>query len=669
MATIQLPIDNAAVVSVTLPNKNYSVEAQYNSLDGDPPGKRLVCGISSFPDSLKYRNVTDVYFVCYFYNRDYSLSQSIKYYYLYTLDKAFDKQTVVFYDLPPAASNSFASQTTGIFPPCWERDLFYSFNGTTGVGNWSLTKQAVRFGFFSDFIPFAVGTYKDQNAPYFEIVYSDHNVGVDVTPTYPTGNATISTKADAIFTWDATVDDRKIHTFEPVEAVSAVLRWKYAGSSEYLEVHCDKPTQHVFPADTFVEGSIEWQVEITANSGVVTASEWMTTEIKEPVSSAVALSPMNVIVDGSTAQTFAWEHIISNGTAQYAFDLQTSPDASTWTTIRHAVTPKTMTEFAAGTFAAGDLWWRVRTYNLVGTAGTWSDPVRCIVLAAPATPPITADDTSPRFVLRWQQTGQQAYELKVDGVVIAKTFSAESIYRHNGYLEPGTHRVQVRIQNKYQMWSEWGAANLQIENVAGEAIQLSAEGDNEVALSWITAGSYDSFIVYRNGVKIAETVSSSYVDHFAIGETLYQVRGVYADSGYYTLSDTATVAISPKTLLIADVSNPVWIKLPLSTSSLRSAGLSASQSVTYTHYIGSGLPGAEIGEAVQKIYDIDCAFKATDLENIRQFEALLGKIVCLKTPSQRRIIGVMSQMSAKENFFYVAYSAPITEVRWEEMQA
>ena len=76
----------------------------------------------------------------------------------------------------------------------------------------------------------------------------------------------------------------------------------------------------------------------------------------------------------------------------------------------------------------------------------------------------------------------------------------------------------------------------------------------------------------------------------------------------------------------------------------------------------------EIGEAVSKSYDLECAFKATDFGSIRQFEALLGKVVCIKTPSQRRIVGVMSQMSGKENRFYVAYSAAITEIRWEEMQ-
>lgn len=658
MATLSLTYDRAAIVSAIDRQTHYPAEAIFPAYLGTPDAsdrKNLISGLSSYPGNIKYKEIVSATYYQYAYLDSLGLSSTGT---VYAIENPFDESSVTYNDLITSEGPSVL---------CW---LNATKNGwlVSACTSIETLRNAIKYGTrIEQNHSLDYETPYGTNKPYIKLAYASDDVGAKVTPTYPKGSASISKSIATTFTWKA--DPQTKFTLEPVNAVSAVLRWKYSGSSSYTEISCDNPTQHTVPANTFAEGTIQWQVEVTANSGVVTTSDWVTTEVKEPVSSAVALSPKNSIIDGSTAQTFAWEHIISNGTAQSAFDLQTSPDASAWTTIRHIATHQTYAEFAAGTFAAGDLWWRVRTYNLANVAGSWSEPVHCIVIAAPAAPSVTADDTSPRFVLRWQQSGQQAYELMVDGVVVAKTFSAESVYRHNGYLEPGAHKVEVRIQNKYQMWSDWGAANLQIENVAGEAIQLSAGGDNEVSLIWSTSGSYDSFIVYRNGVKIAETTTLSYVDHFAIGETLYQVRGVYADSGYYTLSDTATVAISPKTLLIADASNPVWIKLPLSSSSLRSAGLSASQSVTYAHYIGSGLPGAEIGEAVQKSYDIDCAFKATDLENIRQFEALLGKIVCLKTPSQRRIIGVMSQMSAKENLFYVAYSAPITEVRWEEMQA
>lgn len=613
-----------------------------------------VFGFSEYPDQIKYREIVQALFNVYvldFANKpfvdDYVRVDSLR--------APFDENTV-----------SHESIGTSFFPLANIHPYLPSGSGWTyGTARLERLASALKNGMLVSSADATIYTPISENKPYLSITCGDSNVGLDVTQTYPTGEATILKTIPTTFTWSSTpVTDK---TLEPVEASSAVLRWKISEASSYTEVTCDKPTQHTIPANTFAEGTIQWQVVVTANSGTVTTSDWMTTKVEEPVSSAVALYPVNSVIDGSMAQEFAWEHIISNGTEQYAFDLQTSPDGSTWTTVRNAVTAQTSTEFAAGTFTAGDLWWRVRTYNLVGTAGAWSEAVHCLVVAAPATPSITADDNSPRFVLRWQQSGQQAYELMVDGVTIAKTFSAESIYRHNGYLEPGEHKVQVRIQNKYQMWSEWGHANLLIENVEGAEIHLAATGKNEVTLNWNTSGAYNSYIVYRDGAKIAETAGTSHLDHFAVGESSYQVRGVYADNGNYTLSDVATVTISPETLMIADVLSPEWIKLPFSTASLRSAGLSASQSVTYTHYIGEGLPGAEIGEAVSKSYNLDCAFKAADLESIRQFEALLGKVVCIKTPSQRRVVGVMSQLTARENRFYVAYSAPITEIRWEEM--
>lgn len=655
MPTIRLTFERAAIVSELEKDKHYSAGTVFGSLHPDAADKKtyLVCGLSSYPDGIKFKEITKASYNAYLNVQPYIGRLAVE-----TINVLFDENSVTFNDVSGSVFFDLCS---------------YRFPSEGGWNSRSLRadtvgfKNAIKYGTISAHpTGLTVETPYSTNKPYIDLTYGTDNVGLEISQTYPTGEATISKSIATTFSWDATPQTEA--TLEPVKAASAVLRWKYSGSSSYTEISCDNPTQHTVPANTFAEGTIQWQVEVTANSGVVTTSDWMTTEVKEPVSSAIALSPINSIVDGSMAQKFEWEHVISNGTKQYAFDLQTSSDASTWITIWHAVTDQTFAEFSAGTFSAGDLWWRVRTYNLAGGAGDWSEPVRCIVLASPATPSITADDTSPKFVLRWQQSGQQAYELMVDGVVIAKTFSAESIYRHNGYLDPGTHKVQVRIQNKYQMWSEWGTANLQIENVEGAEIQLAATENNEVFLSWSTSGIYDRYIVYRNGVKIAETAETSYVDHFAIGETLYQVRGVYADNGNYTMSNTAIVTISPNVLLIADVSDPVWIELPFSTSSLRSSSLSASQSVTYTHYVGAGLPGAEIGEAVNKSYTLDCAFKATDLERIQKFESLLGKIVCIKTMSQRRIFGVLSQLSAKENRFYVAYSAPITAVGWEEVQ-
>lgn len=657
MATKTIYFDKGAVVSSANPTVHYTPGATFNS---NPSGSGLSINYEyllikssdgSIWDEIKYREFHNAEFYLYAvqdlnaYDGDAAI--------LYPLTGQFDENTVTFQTRPSANLGSANIDFTGAFQT-YQKKTLDRFDAKALIQNGAqIAAQYI-----------SVATPSNANRPYMKLECSDSNVGVTITPTYPIGTATISRSLDTVFTWTARAASTNTIGAVP-DAQSAKLRWRYKGASSYTEIACDSATQHTIPAGTFADGTIEWQAVVTANSGVVTESAWTTTEVKEPVSSASVVSPANSVLDGAVEQTFAWEHIISNGTAQYAFELQTSPDNAAWTTIRSQVTDATSTTFAAGTFDAGDLWWRVRTYNLSNTPSEWSEAAHCIVIASPDTPVITADDASPRFVLRWQQSGQQAYELRIDGEVIAKTHSAESIYRHDGYLEPGAYTVQVRIQNKFQMWSEWGTASLQIKNVEGAAIQLTASGENEVRLNWSTSGAYSGYLVYRNGVKIGETADNAFVDHFAVGEASYQVRGVYRDSGHYTLSSTATVTIIPGTLMIAAIDNPVWLPLPLSASSLRSAGLSASQSVTYTHFIGGGLPDAEIGEAVSRTYNLECAWKATELEQARRFEDLLGKIVCVKTPSQRRIIGVVSQMSARENRFYVAYNVPITEVRLE----
>lgn len=652
MPTITIAFDRAAVISGVEKWTNYPVGSVYDTDDSLTPNMPyLVCGATMDLDSIKFKELTSAVLSIYIYKANGPGTGS----FLYFLREPFVETDVTF------ASVDFTA-------PAYMRYLVanswgsYSFQLSDAFD----VNYALENGFLLE-MDGSVATPKSTSKPYLELSYGGSDVGLNVRPGYPIGLATISKSIDTTFSWDTYPETRA--TLTPVVAQRAVLRWRYLGDSTYDEIICDRPTQCTIPANTFAEGTIQWQVAVTSNSGIITTSDWITTEVKEPASSSIALSPANTVIDGAAEQTFTWEHVIQNGTAQTAFDIQIGPDGVSWETIRHAETNQTSTTFAAGTLAAGDLWWRVRTYNLVGVAGAWSDPLHCIVIAAPKAPSITADNNSPQFALRWQQSGQQAYELMVDGSVIAKTFSSESAYRHNGYLEPGSHTVSVRIQNKYQMWSEWGTTTLQIENIEGAAIQLVAGGKNEISLSWRTDGQYSGYIVYRNGLQIAKTNEASYVDHFAIGETLYQVRGVYSESGNYTMSNIAAVTISPETLMIASVSSPMWIKLPLSASSLRSINSSGSKSVTYTHYIGNELPGVEIGEAVSKTYNLECAFLANDLDSICRFEALFGKMVCIKTPSQRRVVGVLSQMFATENRFYVTYRVPVTEVVWaEEMQ-
>lgn len=510
-----------------------------------------------------------------------------------------------------------------------------------------------------------VQTSRGTNVPYIEILFANENVGLNISDMSPADGAYIPTRQDTLFTWLIT-EESDWYCVEEVKPQSIVFRWKdEAGTVHELSAGSAKSIS--VPANTFTGSEIQWQIEVTANSGIVTTSEWITLSTSEPESTAIAKSPRNTVIDGTKTATFIWEHVISTGSAQTAFDLQISQDKESWSTLKSGTGSDTSVAVPGSELPGGTLYWRVRTYNTEGTAGVWSEAVNIIVVTAPDTPSITVTSLEPRFAIRWQQSGQQAYEVQLDGTTITKRFGAESSYQHDGYLSTGTHSVRVRIQNQYGLWSEWGSAALPITNTEGTTITLNAEGSNSVTLSWTGSSEYSGYIVYRDGVKLAETTETSFVDHFALGTVQYQIRGIYVDSGYYTMSNSVIANISVPCIMITAVENPVWKRISLSTGSLRSTGLSASQSVTYLHHVGAELPSAEIGEAVTMTYNLDCAFKSSDLAAAQAFEALRGKLVCVKEPGGERYIGVLDSYS-KENVgrLYRRYNARIALVDWEE---
>ena len=72
------------------------------------------------------------------------------------------------------------------------------------------------------------------------------------------------------------------------------------------------------------------------------------------------------------------------------------------------------TTISAGTLSAGELLWRVRTYNTDEAAGAWSSPASVLVVAAPPTPTVDTEQT-PRPLISWQSDGQQGYQIRIPG--------------------------------------------------------------------------------------------------------------------------------------------------------------------------------------------------------------------------------------------------------------
>lgn len=524
-----------------------------------------------------------------------------------------------------------------------------------------------------------VETSKGTHKPFLRLEYTDELVGMNVAKPSPTSGYA-SKHQPSTFNWTTI---RNGMSYVVAEPASAALLWRESDggtihrvpfidgsitqepSPVYMEtyVHSGKVAGGAFTAD-----QIQWAVEVTANSGVVKTSDWNTLTTVDSLSTARAVSPSGQILDSRAPILFTWEHVISTGTEQTGFDLQTSTDGVQWVTLASETTNRNTYLASANTFLAGKLYWRVRTYNSDGVAGEWSAPLMTSIVGSPLPPSITVESNQPQWSIRWSQQGQQGYEVEFDGVRIASAFGQESRYQYQNWADPGAHVVRVRIQNEYSLWSDWGTASITIVNMPGETIILTATKDSStpsVALSW--TGASDRYIIYRNKQIIGETMQQEFVDQFGAGDCTYQVRGVSDSNGYYTISDPVTVTILPENLMLYDIHNKVWCDIARSATQTRDTKETMTRAASFLHFAGSEKPSVEFGEATDRSISFVCAFMADEYGEKAKFEASVGGMVCLKLPDGKSIVGALNAYTRNATTFYTVYQASVIEAEFDEV--
>lgn len=554
----------------------------------------------------------------------------------YALETAFDENTITY---------ETRQETT-------KTNAGYSFNAadmpTTKSGRTIYFPNEVRFGV--DITPLSIGTgwvelaTTGTDRPYLTTSVDDSFIcGLNVGSLSPSDGAIIKTEQN-VFGWLAS--DPELCLAE-LKQISAVFRWRAGTSGTIHTINVSGNLQSVtVPANTFAgTTSIQWQVAVTANSGVVTTSDWVTLSTADATPTAAPLSPVDTVIDGSKDVLFQWQHSISTGTAQSKADLQKSTDGSTWTTLATVTGAARQWTCPAGTLTSSIKYWRVRTYNADGIAGAWSDAAQIVVIAAPTAPSIQIKSTGPRPSISWQTSEQEAYQVELDGKLSGGThYGTEKTWTSPAYLADGSHTVRVRVQNQYGMWSDWGAAALPVTNTPGASITLTVQASSVADLSWQTSGSYDFYLVYRNGKPIAKLTQTLYTDELSSGSTTYQVRGCYADSSNYGLSSavTATITTGQYVTLYGIASGK---KVTLKHCGLKNQPVqnAINRDIQYIFMYGSTYPHAERSEFVTKKVGGTAVFLPG--EDKAGFDALIGELVCLKTQSGEMVIGYLNETS------------------------
>ena len=435
----------------------------------------------------------------------------------------------------------------------------------------------------------------------------------------------------------------------PLAVKSFTLQLREHGQTEITNINVptwagDAPNVTV-PAGTISGESIDWRVIAKTNANQTLTSDWMTLSVEDVPPTAWAISPKDVVVDGSKDQIFIWGHASSTGTAQSKTDLQKSPDGSTWTTLATVTGAARQWTCPAGTLTSSIKYWRVRTYNADGIAGEWSEAAQIVVIAAPTAPSIQIKSTGPRPSISWQTSEQEAYQVELDGKLSGGThYGTDKTWTSPAYLADGSHTVRVRVQNQYGMWSKWGAAALPVTNTPGASITLTVQASSVADLSWQTSGGYDFYLVYRNGKPIAKLPQTQYTDELSSGSTTYQVRGCYADSSNYGLSSAVTVTITTgQYVTLYGIASGKKVTLKHCGLKNQPVQNAINRDIQYIFMYGSTYPHAERSEFVTKKVGGTAVFLPD--EDKAGFDALIGELVCLKTQSGEMVIGYLNETS------------------------
>lgn len=510
---------------------------------------------------------------------------------------------------------------------------------------------------------------KSSYKPFLECEYSDDDVGIQASDFAPSSGAFVNRKQKNTFTW-ACKDDTDLTQvcFAEIKQTSAVFEWRVKNASTLKTINVSGATTAcTVPANTFPSGTIEWRVKVTANSGTTTTSAWQEITTTDVTPSCKPVSPSGIVIDATIVNRFSWQHIISTGTPQSKADLQWSADGTTWNTLATVTGENQYYDVPANTFTSGTKYWRVRTYNTDGTASAWSDKAEFIAINAPSAPSIVIQSTGPRPRITWQTSEQEAYQLTLSsGYASGTVYGTEKAWRSPVYLADGSYTVRVRVQNKYGMWSEWSAAALPISHTEGEAINLTVTAGHEAALTWQTAGSYDFYLVERDGVAIARTVQKQYIDHTSIGSVTYRVRGCYDESDNYGVSNSDTVEILPETNMICDLETGVWLEMRLSETQLRTNRTSFSAGVSTVHLAGLAYPIEERSEQRDRALSVACAWPHAQRAAALALEALVGRLVCLKDRYGNMAIGSLPSLESNCDEFMRRYSFTISHTNREE---
>ena len=537
------------------PNTNYNSASVMKAGYG-----RAYVKFSDFPASYKKKKIIDLSLYAYCYNYG-------KY------DISMPSELGAFSILVPAQNLDFSELTYNKFHGGGRSVGTLSSKSSISWANESLNvdsyivRELIQRGisaspWASDQCTFYL--QKSKYAPYIQVVAEDYPPN---TQNHSPSSGFIDEKSSNTFRWDIV----QTKSVEPIGQSLAVFRWKQTGQSAIHTINVSgSKTEVTVPADTFTGDSIQWQIQVTSDDGVLgVASDWMTLTTQDSVSRTVLTYPVEAYLDGSKDNVFQWKHVISTGTPQSRYDLQYSSDSGqSWLDLDSAQTAQTSTIIPADTFPAGQLLWKARTYNSDGVPGDWSEPAAIIVRAAPPEPVLTIGEVRPRPLFQWQATGQASWCLTVyqDGEEIYTTGEMpgeEKSFRITKYLANGIYEAALWVKNLYELQSPTAKVSFTLEAQPPPPPYLTVQAAENKAVLTISGAGFYRYYIFRDDVLVYKMDAPGVWEDFtACGAHTYWVRGVTKNDAFSDSNRVrASILIEYAQLVdLQDLKHPILLK-------------------------------------------------------------------------------------------------------------
>lgn len=679
MATITLTATNFGYVRQASPNTHYSVNNNtWYRMSGnvsDLNQEVFLIMFSAFPTNLRRYALSSV-------RLKVPLSVTGSAYYrpsadLSILAEAFNPSSVTY-----AIYNIITKYVDGSAYPIWnDPDADYDLPNSTTFGNKDNAKRLAKSRCV------AISAYSTDPSKYVKIKGTLLAGGlIYATVTYDELKKQTSKIAYKSGPKSGYSNPRNATTFQwafnPVDSTivcaddnfaqaSATFYWKASTYSSYTSVATTGDTKTVtIPANTFPTAStIQWYVSGTDEDGTTTQTDVFSFSTAAGTASATCVSPVQSVEDGSAPITFRWSLSSTDGQApsriRSSWRKETDPDDDQyWHNLFDTTNIGNSFIVPANTFPAGGIRWNICVWNIDGVEGN-RDFGTFICVAAPDAPEGLQATEVPLTTISWQSAEQQAYEISIDGVIVKRSFGIDVYsWKVQEPLSEGDHVISVRVQGQYGFWSQPSEITITVGKWKTKTVLNGEFGVDAVLRTGTYSPSYE-IRWYRDGEFIGTSRGTgdepaSFIDRHVLGRHSYFTRRFWANGEDYDQSNTLEGTMSVDGLLIAPYDgSEEWLSLDLSENSNNEESFSWSKSNLMQYVKGAIYPHVETSDFESLSASYTCSFANLNINDIRKFEALKGKIVILKSDGDNVVVGLMARINKRVKTFFTTYSFTI----------